>query len=208
VIRLRRPSAEEIGVRLSRSDEAFSYPEVGATADLDSLPRLAVDYDVDRNQFALGTGRDLFEQARSHLLAWRHFDIPWIELHGARARVSSGQVVATLARAVAIWFLNPCRVVYTDDASDSSNEAAFAYGTLPGHVECGEERFRVYIDPINEKVTYEIVAFSRPAILLSKLGRRWVRRIQKRFVVSSAEALARACRPTRRCSWHGTAGRG
>ena len=200
MIRLRRPSEEEIGACLGSSDVPFSYSEVGATADFASLESLEVSYDVDRNQFSLGTGRDLFERARSSLMSWRHFDIPWLELYGAKEQVSSGHVVATLTRAAAIWYLNPCRVVYTEGTSDSASDAAFAYGTLPGHVERGEERFRVHFNPITDQVTYEVVAFSRPAILLSKIGHRWVRRIQKRFVASTAEALARACRPTRRCS--------
>ena len=200
MIRLRRPSKKEIGDQLGRSGQRLSYPEVGATANLPSLETLSVNYDVDRSQFALGTGRDLFERARSSLLEWRHFDIPWLELHGATAQASSGQVVATLTRASGLWFLNPCRVVYTEGASHPSTEAAFAYGTLSGHVECGEERFTVRFDPVTGEVTYEILAFSRPAILLSKLAYRWVRRVQRRFVASSAEALSRACRPTRRCS--------
>ena len=69
---------------------------------------------------------------------------------------------------------------------------AYAYGTLGGHAECGEERFRVSIDPTSEQVLYEIAAFSRPALLLSKLGYPFARRLQKRFALSSAHALARA----------------
>jgi len=111
VIRLRRPSREEVDTRLRISDQPFSYPEVGATADLASLESVADDYDLDRNQFSLGTGRDLFERARSSLLAWRHFEIPWIEFQGAKAQVAAGQVVATLTRVFWLWFLNPCRVV-------------------------------------------------------------------------------------------------
>jgi uncharacterized protein (UPF0548 family) len=196
VIRLRRPSAEEIDALVSRPDAPFNYPEVGATADVDAHASLAVDYTVDRNRFTLGTGRDLFEQARTQLFAWRHFDIPWLAIQRASVPAFTGQVVATLTRFVAIWFLNPCRVVYTEGASGPSNVAAFAYGTLPGHIAFGEERFQVHFDPLTQKVSYEILAFSRPAILLSKIGRPWVRRIQRRFVVSSAEALARACRRT------------
>ncbi|MCB0032381.1 MAG: DUF1990 family protein [Anaerolineales bacterium] len=56
---------------------------------------------------------------------------------------------------------------------------AFAYGALTGHVESGEERFAIHFDPTTEKVTYEIIAFSRPAVLLTKLGYPWVRRIQQ-----------------------------
>jgi uncharacterized protein (UPF0548 family) len=198
LIRLHRPSEQEINARLLSLDQPFSYPEAGATANLASLDALAANYNIDRHQFTLGTGRDLFEEACSSLMAWCHFDIPWLELHGAKAQPSPGQVVATLTRVSGVWFLNPCRVVYTEGVSTDSTETAFAYGTLSGHAECGEERFTVRLNPTTAEVTYEILAFSRPAILLAKLANRWVRRIQRRFATSSADALARACRPTRR----------
>ena len=73
-----------------------------------------------------------------------------------------------------------------------ANVVAFAYGTLPGHVERGEERFQVSFNPASGEVKYEISAFSRPAVLLSKLGYPFVRRLQERFAESSAQALARA----------------
>lgn len=154
-----------------------------------------MDYNVDRYEFALGAGRALFEQARTSLLAWRHFEIPWLQLHGAETPAKPGQVVATLTRISGVWFLNPCQVVYAEGISDPSTEAAFAYGTLPGHPAAGEERFTVRFSPTTTQVTYEILAFSRPAILLTRLANRWVRRIQRRFANSSAEALARACLP-------------
>ncbi len=125
-------------------------------------------------------------------MAWRHFEIPWLELHGATSPVMSGQAVATLVRVASFWFLNPCRVVYTELPPEASNVAAFAYGTLPGHAECGEERFSVSFHPVTQEVRYELFAFSRPAVVLSRLGYPLARRLQSRFAVCSAEALARA----------------
>ena len=187
MIRLQRPSSTQIGALLSGCDAPFSYPEIGATADADALGRIARDYYVDRHRFALGTGRALLERARAALFAWRHFEIPWLALEGGAAPAAPGQVVATLARVAGIWFLNPCRVVYAE-------ESAFAYGTLPGHVERGEERFAIRYDSVSEQVYYEITAFSRPAALLAQLGLPFARRTQKRFAASSGEALRRAVR--------------
>jgi uncharacterized protein (UPF0548 family) len=187
VIRLRRPSQADIAPQLRVCDAPFSYSEVGATAEADALAALAADYYVDRHRFALGTGRALFERARAALFAWRHFEIPWLELQGATALAAQGQGVATLTCVAGLWFLNPCRVVYTE-------AAAFAYGTLPGHVERGEERFAVRLDSVSAQVHYEITAFSRPAALVTRLGLPFARRLQKRFAASSAEALAQALR--------------
>ena len=192
MIRLRRPSPREVDAVLE-STGPFSYPEVGSTAKLDApavREALASRYDIDLHEFVLGTGQALFERARASLLAWRHFEVPWLQLHGSGA-VASGQVVATLVSVAGLWFLNPCRVVYADSSLGDAS-VAFAYGTLRGHAESGEERFRVSLDPTTEQVVYEIAAFSRPAVLLSKLGYPLARRIQRRFAASSAQALARA----------------
>lgn len=215
MIRLRRPSKIEIaaalaaaadseGVRDAKPDsarrDAFSHAEVGATADPSAVSALASRYAVDRRRFALGRGIDFYEAARSGLFAWRHFEIPWLSLHGGSTSVREGQVVATLTRVFGLWFLNPCRVVYREDgiasgdaARSSTRSATFAYGTLPGHVACGEERFALRHDPATDEVVFEIFAFSRPAIALTRIGRPFMRRIQRRFAVDSANALARAC---------------
>lgn len=61
----------------------------------------------------------------------------------------------------------PCRVVYLVDEPDLRG---FGYGTLPGHPECGEERFVVRRDPATDAVFAEVSAFSRPATWWSKAG--------------------------------------
>lgn len=178
---------------LGTREPSFGYLDVGKTAQLDApgvRETLASRYDVDHHRFDLGQGRALFERARSALSAWRHFEIRWLELHGA-SQVAPGQVVATLMSAAGLWFLNPCRVVYVE-LPPGADCACFAYGTLHGHAECGEERFRVSFDAVNGNVSYEIDAFSRPAIVWTKLGYPFARRLQKRFAASSARALARA----------------
>ena len=192
-MRLRRPTAREIEAVLRSAVHSFSYPEVGKTAELGSSASeaaIASRYDLDRHRFPLGTGRSVFERARTALMAWRHFEIPWLELHGAHD-VAPGQVVATLTSVAGLWFLNPCRVVYVE-SGPARDEVSFAYGTLFGHAECGEERFQVSFDAATETVWYEITAFSRPAVVWTKLGYPLARRIQMRFAASSAAALARA----------------
>jgi uncharacterized protein (UPF0548 family) len=197
-IRLRRPSEAEIADFLARDDLAFSHPEVGATGELDApLPdSLTPTYDLDHHRFPLGTGRELFERACGALGSWQQFEIPWLELHGGSSPVHRGQAVATLTRVLGLWFLNPCRVVYArfPAANEAVDVCAFAYGTLEGHVECGEERFVVRYDPASGVVHYEVAAFSRPAVLLTRLGYPLARRLQRQFAAASAEAMTRAVR--------------
>jgi uncharacterized protein (UPF0548 family) len=63
---------------------------------------------------------------------------------------------------VPLWPLRikaPCRVIYT---IDEPNRKGFAYGTLPGHPECGEEAF--IVDQTDDgSVWLTIRSFSRPA---------------------------------------------
>ncbi len=52
---------------------------------------------------------------------------------------------------------------------DETDRQGFAYGTLPGHPETGEERFLVARMP-DDGVHFSIDAFSRPATLLARIG--------------------------------------
>jgi uncharacterized protein (UPF0548 family) len=68
----------------------------------------------------------------------------------------------------------PCRVVY---AIDEPSRRGFAYGTLQGHPEAGEERFEVVMRGGGDVCT-EITAFSRPALWWSRLGSPVGHRVQ------------------------------
>ena len=204
-MRLRRPSAAAIDAELAGLDVPFPYPEVGATRGFDApLPaELESAYDVDHHRFALGSGRATFDAAANAVFAWRHFGVPWVSFHGGDPPAREDQVVATLVGVPGCWLLNPCRVVYTHRPSDA-HAVGFAYGTLPGHVECGEERFVVSLDPATDQVHYEIAAFSRPGTWLTRLGYPFARRLQRRFARASAAALKRALAPSEALAGHGS----
>jgi uncharacterized protein (UPF0548 family) len=86
--------------------------------------------------------------------------------------------VALTARALGMWWLVACRIVYVID--DQYRRFGFAYGTLPGHTESGEERFLIEMDEYGD-VWFDILAFSRPRHLLARIGYPFVRRLQNRF---------------------------
>ena len=165
---------------------------MGLSAELGSATvreRLASRYDVDLRAFHLGKGRALFERARAALFTWRHFQVPWVEFHHA-GPAALGQSVASVVSFAGVWFLNPCRVVYIEP--EREDVVAFAYGTLRGHVESGEERFEVSFERATQDVVYRLCAFSRPALLATKLGYPFARRVQARFAADSARVLAEA----------------
>ena len=97
-----------------------------------------------------------------------------------------------MARRLGLWWLNACRIVYVVDEAGPVRRYGFAYGTLPDHAGTGEERFLVEWDRASGEVWYDILAFSRPHQLLTRLGYPYMRRVQKRFGRESAAAMLRA----------------
>lgn len=100
--------------------------------------------------------------------------------------------MAVLAKHFGFWSLNACRIIYTIEEENDSPRYGFAFGTLPGHVEEGEERFTVEWNRNEDAVWYELLSFARPKPLLAKLGYPLVRLVQKRFAVSSCDAMRQA----------------
>ena len=181
---LRRPSAAAIQAFVAREAELpFTYEAVGAT---DNSP--PAGFDVDHRRASLGSGKAVFEAARKALRSWKQFDLGWVDALPEDVPIAEGNVVAVLAKTLGIWSLNTARIIYV---IDEPRRFGFAYGTLPGHVEAGEERFLVEQEDDGD-VWYDILAFSRPRHRLARLGYPWVRRLQRRFGRDSLAAMRRA----------------
>lgn len=123
-------------------------------------------YEHIRESRVIGHGTSAIETAADQLLRW--------ELHRG-----SGLAVATTALRVvpdaevllgfgvgALRLAIPCRVVYL---VEEPARRGFAYGTLTGHPESGEELFVVALGN-DGQVTTEVTAFSRPALLVVTAG--------------------------------------
>lgn len=137
---------------------ALTYPEVGATAD-----EMPAGYHHIRKSSVIGRGRERFEQAAADGMRWGM-------LRGAGLRVEASAPTAAVGADVLVHLgpvLAPCRVVYVVDEPD---RRGFAYGTLPGHAESGEELFLVRFDPSTENVYAEVAAFSKHATWWSRLA--------------------------------------
>lgn len=197
MLSLRKPSADTLRPFLVAQRELpFTYEAVGATAGTPPA-----GYAVDRTRIKLGEGETAFQLAIAALRGWEQFRLGWVEAWPSDTPIQVGEVVAVMGRAVGVWWLNACRVVYVVDEAGPISKFGFAYGTLPGHVESGEERFLVEWDREENGVWYDILAFSRPNHALSRLGHPVVRRLQRRFGRDSAASMLRAVRPAE----HGTA---
>ena len=86
-----------------------------------------------------------------------------------------------------LTFKIPCVVVWAERTAESWG---FAYGTLPGHPERGEERFAVRLTPSGE-VTFRIVAFSSHGRWFTRVGGPVARRMQRKTTERYLEALDR-----------------
>jgi uncharacterized protein (UPF0548 family) len=165
----------------------FSYSAVGASA---TTP--PAGFVVDRTRIKLGEGEAVYESASAALRRWDHFKLGWVDVWSPETPVEAGEVVAVMGRALGLWWLNCCRIVYVVNETGPIRKFGFAYGTLPGHVESGEERFVIEWNQGDNSVWYDILAFSRPSQVLIRLGSPIVRRMQKRFGRDSAAAVFRS----------------
>jgi uncharacterized protein (UPF0548 family) len=188
LLSLKKPSTESIRRFLAvQATCDFTYAAVGATAQTPPS-----GYVIDHTRIKLGDGERAFHSAWAALQRWQHFRLSWVEAWPPDVPIQPGQVVAVLGHAVGLWWLNACRIVYVMDELGPVNRFGFAYGTLPAHVESGEERFSVEWNQSDNAVWYDILAFSKPNHFLTRLGYPVVRRMQKRFARESAAAMLTA----------------
>ena len=164
----------------SMAHQTFSYSEVGDTQN--TFP---TGYDHDHNRVQIGEGQADFMLAKTLIREWRMFAISWVRLYPNDQSIKAGKTVSVLFRLFGLWWFNSCRIVYP---IDTATRFGFAYGTLEGHVEKGEERFMVEIDE-EGKVWYSITAFSRPNFWATKIAYPIARMFQKRFVKDSFHAM-------------------
>ena len=182
MFRITEPSDEDVAKFISSQRNLdFTYPEVGAT---NATP--PAGFTVDHNRIQLGTGEATYARAVEALKKWRQFELGWVTIVPRGVAVEVGATVAVRARAYGTWSLSASRVVYV---IDESRRFGFAYGTLPDHVECGEERFLVEWSE-DDSVWYDIFAFSKPRHPLVRLSSPLARLLQKRFARESLAKLS------------------
>ena len=190
MFQLTRPTPAQIDSFLAaQRGSDLSYPEVGATRS-DSAP---YGYDVDRNRVRLGVGAETFRRATDALRHWCASSLGWTSIHPIGAAIMPDVTVAIVVRHLGFWSLNAGRIIYVlDEEWAGMSRTGFAYGTLAGHAEIGEERFAVEWNRADDSVWYDLYAFSRPGHLLARLGYPVVRALQRRFARDSKRAMVAA----------------
>jgi uncharacterized protein (UPF0548 family) len=120
------------------------------------------------------------------------FNLDWVQLHWPDAPITVNSTVAVIAHVYGLWITNACRIVYIQEEMGVRETFGFAYGTLPAHVERGEERFSVQWDHRDGSVWYDVLAISQPHHMLARVGYLYVRHLQRCFAQDSLRAMLRA----------------
>ena len=165
-------------------DRELTYAEIGATAG--TAP---AGYRFFRRRRVLER-RD-FREAAEDLFYYRVHEAAGIDVSASSPRVDVGEVVELKLGPAAAGVVAPCRVVYVVEEAD---RRGFAYGTLPGHPECGEELFLLERHD-DGTLSFSVSAFSRPASLTAKVGGPLTGWLQDRITDRYLAALDRLATP-------------
>jgi uncharacterized protein (UPF0548 family) len=183
--RLGRVDAAAVAEALAASSAAApTYDGVGTTLGDAELP----GYRTERYSAELGAGPDVLERGRDALRAWAAHTGAGLRVEPPNAPLAEGATVVLITRLGPLSVLAACRVVAVVDGPD---RFGFAYGTLPLHPESGEEAF-VVTRGADGVVRFEVVAVSRPAAPLARLGAPVTSLVQRRVTRHYLEALREA----------------
>lgn len=168
------------------ADAPLTYAEVGATGDA----VLPAGYHSAELRTVVGSGRAAFERTAAAVFGWRAQRGIGLRVRADGPASTPGTVVILTAGLPRLGYDIPCRVVWAGTGGD---ERGFAYGTLPGHPESGEERFTVRLTPDGD-VVYEIRVFFRLASPGARLAGPLSLALQRLATAGYAAAIRRAAR--------------
>lgn len=183
------PSEREISNYLAEQKNLpFSYAEIGASKN--SIPP---GYPINHHRIGLGSGAQTFARAKQAIERWTMYQLDWTRLYPAKIPIKIGESVCVVVNHGFSWSLNPCRIVYVIEESGAEIEKyGFAFGTLPGHSETGEERFTVEWNRADDSVAYELLSFARARHIFARIGFPFVKIFQRKFAVDSGKMMLRA----------------
>jgi uncharacterized protein (UPF0548 family) len=170
-LRFGRPSDRELAELLQLAREGkVTYDHVGSTLD----PRRWDGPAVRSHDVEVGRGEAAFGAARAALQTWVPQRGLGADVVPAQQLVALGETVLVVLRFGPFFVVAPDRVVVV---IDEPRRFAFAYGTLPGHPERGEESFTVEWRP-DDSVQATIRVQAGPATLAARAAAPFVRSVQ------------------------------
>ena len=176
-----RATDDRLSVVLSDARRAdYSYSALGMTSG-----EAPAEYRVERRSLVLGDDEDTWGRAVTGLRLWEAHRGAGAHVVPPDAPILEGTTVLVTLGVPGCAMVAPCRVVYVIDEPEVFG---FGYGTLAGHPEEGEESFLVR--RVDGKVHFDVVAMSRPASLVTRLGGPVARLVQSRMTERYLKALA------------------
>jgi uncharacterized protein (UPF0548 family) len=133
----------------------------------------------------LGHGQRVFDRAIANIKNWSVHERAGLNVTPPRSEVRESSDVILLMKLLVGYVTVSCRVV---SITESKDQWGFNYGTLPHHVERGEESFTVARAP-DDTVTFAVRAMSRPAHFLTKMGAPVARIIQRKATDRYLQAM-------------------
>ncbi|MFE5817073.1 DUF1990 family protein [Streptomyces sp. NPDC056479] len=162
---------------------SFTYDDVGATRENGFCPPGFHPLHV---RTRIGEGEDVFRRAAEAVMTWEMHRELGVGIDASSERAAPEvDVTVTLAGLIKA----PCRVVWT---VEEYRRIGWAYGTLPGHPECGEEAFLVERTG-DGTVWLTIRAFSRAAKWYTRAGGAATRGLQQAYARRCGASLRQLC---------------
>jgi uncharacterized protein (UPF0548 family) len=161
-------------------ERALTYPEIGATAG-----QLPDGYTHVRVERVIGHGESTFHRAADRLMSWQMHRAADLTVEATTPRVEQDSRVRLRLGRHLLRISFGCQVVYV---VEEERRRGFAYGTLQGHPEQGEERFCVEWRE-DDTVVFTITAFSRPGTWWSRAVAPISHRLQQRYTRRYLHAL-------------------
>ncbi|MBB5930347.1 DUF1990 domain-containing protein [Streptomyces echinatus] len=166
------------------SSAPFTYEPVGATRD--DLTVCPPGFHPMLVRTRLGEGGEVFQRAAEAVLTWEMHRALGVGIDATADRAAPGvDVTVTLAGVVKA----PCRIIWT---AEEPRRAGWAYGTLEGHPECGEEAF--VVDRTGDGTVWlTVAAFSRAAKWYARAGGPATRGLQHAYARRCGTVLRKLC---------------
>ncbi|MFJ7592411.1 DUF1990 family protein [Streptomyces sp. NPDC097617] len=168
---------------ISAGRDTVNYPDRGATAHRP----LPAGYHHLSHRTRLGHGRTVFESAGTAVTTFHAHRASGMRVLADVGAVRPGSRVVVGIGLGPLRIDAPCQVIWT---AYEPARIGFAYGTLAGHPECGEESFMVDMDP-DGTVWFTVTAFSRPNAWYTRLAGPVVPFLQLRYARRLGRRLRR-----------------
>lgn len=161
-------------------DRPLTYEEVGATAG-----QLPDGYNHLTVHQVIGHGESTFRRPAERLMSWQMHLATGLTVEATTPRAEQDSRVHLRLGWHLLRISFGCQVVYV---VEEERQRGFAYGTLQGHPEQGEERFCVEWRE-DDAVVLTITAFSRPGTWWSRILAPISHLLQQRYTHRYLHAL-------------------